>query len=133
MKSRWKKEGLYDPNAAKGSCGVGFLVDMYGRKSHDIVEKGIEIVENLTHRGACGCDPRTGDGAGIMVQIPDDFFRKVCSEANGISGEHGFDLPPIGQYGIGMFFLPQFPTDRHFCEGIIEEVIEEEGLTLLGW
>jgi glutamate synthase domain-containing protein 2/glutamate synthase domain-containing protein 1/glutamate synthase domain-containing protein 3 len=127
------KEGLYDPRFEHSSCGVGFVADVMGKKSHNIVELGIQAIVNLNHRGACGCDPRTGDGAGILIQIPDEFFRKECSDANHIVGHEGFDLPPAGQYGVGMVFLPQIPTDRHICEGLLEEIIEAEGLELLGW
>jgi glutamate synthase (NADPH) large chain len=128
-----RKEGLYDPANEHDACGVGFVVDIAGRKSHEIVEKGLRVVENLSHRGACGCDPRTGDGAGILIQIPDAFFRKVCKDAQGIGGERGFELPPVGAYGVGMIFLPQIPVDRHFCEGLLEEITESEGLRILGW
>ena len=75
-----KKQGLYDPRFEHDSCGVGFIVDIKGRKSHEIIRNGIQILENLTHRGACGCDPETGDGAGIMIQMPDGFLRKECAK-----------------------------------------------------
>ncbi|MEK8022456.1 MAG: glutamate synthase subunit alpha, partial [Candidatus Hydrogenedentota bacterium] len=133
MRGLPEKQGLYDPAFEHDACGVGFIVDISGKKSHDIVEKGLRIVENLSHRGACGCDPRTGDGAGILMQIPDEFFRKECANAHGFAGGRGFELPPLGQYGVGMIFLPQIPVDRHFCEGLLEEIIEQEGLDLLGW
>jgi glutamate synthase (NADPH/NADH) large chain len=132
-------EGLYDPSHEHDSCGVGFVVDIAGNKSHAIIQKGLEVVENLSHRGAVGSDPRTGDGAGILIQLPDEFFRNVCeNKGAGVGGcefesVRGFSLPPLGEYGVGMIFLPQVPMDRHFCEGLLEEIIEEEGLQLLGW
>jgi len=78
---------------------MGFVVNIKGEPSHDIIVKGVQILINLTHRGACGCDPETGDGAGILIQIPDKFFRKECAKL-------GFTLPPVGEYGVGMVFLP---------------------------
>ena len=97
-----------------------------GSKSHDIVLKGIQILINLTHRGACGCDPQTGDGAGILIQIPHAFFERECSRL-------GFALPAPGEYGVGMVFLPVDPHERILCEGIVERIAGEEGLTVLGW
>ena len=97
-----------------------------GRKSHDIVLKGIQILINLTHRGACGCDPQTGDGAGILIQIPHAFFERECTRL-------GFALPAPGEYGVGMAFLPVDPHERILCEGILEKIAGEEGLTVLGW
>jgi glutamate synthase domain-containing protein 2/glutamate synthase domain-containing protein 1/glutamate synthase domain-containing protein 3 len=105
---------------------MGFVVDLHGNKSHEIVRKGIEILVNLTHRGACGCDPETGDGAGIMIQIPHEFFVRECREI-------GFSLPEAGVYGVGMMFLPVEPQQRLMCEGIVERIAREEGLTVLGW
>ena len=97
-----------------------------GEKSHDIVLKGIQILINLAHRGACGCDPQTGDGAGILIQIPHAFFERECSRL-------GFRLPSPGEYGVGMVFLPVDPHERMLCEGILEKIAGEEGLTVLGW
>ena len=96
------------------------------KPSHEIITKGIQILINLTHRGACGCDPETGDGAGILIQIPDKFFRRECARL-------GFTLPPVGEYGVGMVFLPVEHTQRLVCEGILERIAAEEGLTVLGW
>ncbi|HEY2826635.1 MAG TPA: hypothetical protein VGJ04_03460, partial [Pirellulales bacterium] len=90
-------EGLYDPAFEHDACGVGFVVNMHGEKSHQIVWQGLEILVNLTHRGACGCDPLTGDGAGILIQMPDAFFRAKL-------GELGIQLPAAGEYGIGNIF-----------------------------
>jgi glutamate synthase domain-containing protein 1 len=105
---------------------MGFIVNLRGVKSHEIVRKGIEILINLTHRGACGCDPQTGDGAGILIQIPHEFFAKECSGL-------GFSLPEPGKYGVGMMFLPVEPQQRLLCEGIVERIAREEGFAVLGW
>ncbi|RMH55988.1 MAG: glutamate synthase subunit alpha, partial [Candidatus Hydrogenedentota bacterium] len=126
-------EGLYDPALEHDSCGVGFVANVDGKKTFEIIRKGIEVVVNLDHRGACGCDPRTGDGSGILLQIPDEFFRREVSEGDLMEGGLHFDLPPVGQYGVGMVFLPQVPEDRHYCQGFIEETLEAEGFEVLGW
>ncbi|MCA9400907.1 MAG: glutamate synthase large subunit [Candidatus Omnitrophica bacterium] len=121
-----EKQGLYDPTFEHDSCGVGFIAHIKGQKSHEIVRNAIQILENLTHRGACGCDPRTGDGAGILVQMPDAFFRKECEKLN-------FELPPEGDYGAGIVFLPPGLSDRNTMEEWFEHIIHEEGQKLLGW
>ena len=92
-------------------CGIGFIANIAGQKSHSIVSKGIEILENLTHRGACGCDPETGDGAGILIQIPHAFFSRECAAER-------IYLPDPGSYGVGMVFLPVEPSPRMTCEAI---------------
>lgn len=120
------KQGLYDPMMEKENCGVGFIAHIKGKKTHDIVQQGIQILANLHHRGAVGADPNTGDGAGLLIQMPHRFLKKVGAELNIL-------LPEEGQYGVGMIFLPQEPNARYFCEGICERVIEAEGLSLLGW
>ncbi len=120
------KQGLYDPANEHDACGIGFVVNIKGEKSHDIILKGLQILINLSHRGACGCDPETGDGAGILIQIPHDFFVRECAKL-------GFTLPPPGEYGIGMVFLPVEPRNRLLVEGVIERIAREEGLTVLGW
>ena len=119
-------KGLYAPEFERDACGIGFVVNVKGQKSHDIVAKGIQVLINLTHRGACGCDPETGDGAGVTIQIPHKFFAREC-------GKLGFTLPAPGEYGVGMTFLPVEPHQRLQCEGIIERIVREEGLTVLGW
>src|ERR1700756_2992237 len=119
-------QGLYHPDHEHDACGIGFVANIEGRKSHDIVLKGIQILINLTHRGACGCDPQTGDGAGILIQIPHAFFEREAATL-------GFSLPAPGEYGVGMVFLPVDTQDRLICEGIIEKIVREEGLTVLGW
>lgn len=120
------KQGLYDPQFEKDSCGVGFVASIKGEKSHDIVKKGLEILVNITHRGATGSDPKTGDGAGIQLQIPDEFFRIAADNL-------GFELPKAGNYAVGMVFLPKETALRLQCEGIFERAIEEEGQKVLGW
>jgi len=119
-------QGLYDPRHEHDACGIGFVAHIKGHRSHDIIVKGIEVLINLTHRGACGCDPETGDGAGILIQIPHRFFARECVRL-------GFTLPPAGEYGVGMTFLPVEKHRRLQCEGVIERIAREEGLTVLGW
>src|SRR5258708_1840652 len=120
------EQGLYDPRNEHDACGIGFVVNIKGEQSHEIILKGLQILINLAHRGACGCDPETGDGAGILIQIPHQFFARECSEL-------GFTLPPPGVYGVGMVFLPVEPSHRLLVEGILERIAREEGLTVLGW
>src|SRR5215469_13590800 len=119
-------QGLYHPSLEHDACGIGFVASVKGQKSHDIIVKGIQVLINLTHRGACGCDPETGDGAGVLIQIPHEFFSRVCSQL-------GFSLPAPGEYGVGIVFLPVERQERLICEGIVERVVQEEGLTVLGW
>ncbi len=119
-------QGLYDPAHEHDACGIGFVASIRGEKSHAIIEKGIQVLINLTHRGACGCDPETGDGAGILIQIPHAFFARECAQ-------EGFQLPAAGEYGVGMVFLPVEKHERLQCEGIFERIVREEGLTVLGW
>jgi glutamate synthase domain-containing protein 1 len=118
--------GLYHPANEHDACGVGFVANIKGKKSHAIIEQGLQILKNLTHRGAVGADPLAGDGAGILIQMPDKFFREEM-------GKQGVQLPPIGQYGVGMVFLPQEPASRLACEYEIERAIKDEGQILLGW
>ncbi|MGA9042180.1 MAG: glutamate synthase large subunit [Terriglobales bacterium] len=119
-------QGLYDPAHEHDACGIGFVASIRCQKSHDIILKGIQVLINLTHRGACGCDPETGDGAGILIQIPHKFFARECSSL-------GFELPEAGEYAVGMTFLPVEKHQRLQCEGIFEQIVREEGLTVLGW
>jgi glutamate synthase (NADPH/NADH) large chain len=121
-----KKQGLYSPQHEHDACGVGFVAHIKNQKSHDIVEKGLEILLRLTHRGAAGADPREGDGAGILIQLPDDFFQAVAPDSN-------VSLPASGNYGVGMIFLPQDVTHRVSCEKLIEKTIIDEGQNFLGW
>ena len=121
-----RAEGLYDPRLDHDSCGVGFVAHMKNEKSHDIVAKGIEIVNNLEHRGAVGADPRAGDGAGMLLQIPHDLLSQECAKL-------GFELPEPGHYGVGQMFLPQDAGIRAHCEEVAEQAIASEGLAVLGW
>lgn len=117
------RQGLYDPANEHDACGVGFVAHIKGKKSHDIVSQGLTILERLTHRGAVGADPKAGDGAGMLMQIPDAFMR----------AESGVDLPEEGAYGIGMLFLPKDASQREALETLAEEIIKQEGQNLLGW
>jgi glutamate synthase (NADPH) large chain len=116
-------QGLYDPVHEHDACGVGFVCNIKNRKSHEIVQQGLEILERLTHRGAVGADPKAGDGAGILIQIPDAFFRAVVD----------FELPPAGQYGVGHVFLPQEEVARAEMEAIVSRHLTEGGHKVLGW
>ncbi|MEO8134710.1 MAG: glutamate synthase central domain-containing protein, partial [Betaproteobacteria bacterium] len=117
---------MYDPAHEHDACGLGFIAHIKGKKSHAIISQGLKILENLTHRGATGYDPLLGDGAGILIQMPDAFLRRVC-------GKLGITLPAPGQYGVGMVFLPKEPASRMACEQEIERAIASEGQALLGW
>ncbi len=119
-------QGLYHPRNEHDACGMGFVASIRGERTHEIIRSGIEVLINLTHRGACGCDPETGDGAGILIQIPHKFFARECAPL-------GFRLPAPGAYGVGMIFLPVEKLPRLQCEGILEKIVREEGLTVLGW
>jgi len=119
-------QGLYHPANEHDACGVGFVAHIKGKKSHSIVEQGLTVLRNLTHRGAVGWDPKLSDGAGLLIQIPDKFLREVMAK-------QGLKLPPVGQYGVGMVFLPRDPASRFACEYEIERAIKDEGQVLLGW
>ncbi len=121
-----KKEGLYDPQFEHDACGVGFVAHLKGEKSHDIVQKGIELLINLEHRGAVGAEKNSGDGAGILTQMPDRFMRKKAKKL-------GIKLPKFGSYGVGVVFLPRDPEAYIECETIVEQCIEEMGQKCLGW
>ncbi len=120
------RAGLYDPRNEHDACGVGFIAHMKNRKSHDIVAKGLKILENLTHRGAVGADPLMGDGAGMLVQIPHEFFRAEMAQ-------QGVELPAPGQYGVGFVFMPQDEARRLHFKELFEQAAAEEGCQLLGW
>ena len=120
------RQGLYDPANEHDACGVGFVAHFKGQKSHSIVEQGLLILKNLDHRGAVGADPLQGDGAGILLQIPDQFYREEMSK-------QGVELPPLGEYGVGMVFLPQEAASRHACVEEIERSVKAEGQVILGW
>jgi glutamate synthase domain-containing protein 2/glutamate synthase domain-containing protein 1/glutamate synthase domain-containing protein 3 len=120
------KQGLYDPQFEKDSCGVGFVANIDGTRSNQIIRQGLEVLLHLSHRGACGCDPETGDGAGILLQIPHEFLLRECQRL-------GWALPGSGHYGVGTVFLPREPRTHQECQSLFERVIEEEGQQLLGW
>jgi glutamate synthase (ferredoxin) len=120
------KQGLYDPQFEHDACGVGFVVNVKGRKSHEIIRQAIQVLLNLDHRGACGCEVNTGDGAGILIQTPHAFLEKVCKE-------EGIDLPAAGQYGVGLVFLPPEARERNECEQIFGKIVAEEGQRVIGW
>ncbi len=116
------KEGLYRKEFEHGSCGIGFVAHLKGKKSHSIISKGLDILKNMTHRGAEGADSKTGDGAGVMIQIPRDFYLI-----------QGYSLPPEGQFGTGLVFLPRDLNDAEKCTEIFLKIIEEEGVDLIGF
>ena len=118
--------GLYDPSHEHDACGVGFVAHIKGGKAHGIVEQGLKILENLDHRGAVGADKLMGDGAGILIQIPDDYFRAEMAH-------QGVELPPLGEYGVGMIFLPKEHASRLACMQEMERAVKAEGQVLLGW
>ena len=120
------KQGLYDPEHEHDACGIGFVADIKGRRSHDIVQKGLEVLVNLTHRGACGCDPNTGDGAGLLLQMPHAFLQREC-------GALGIELPDEGRYGVGQLFFSSDENDQSAVKGMVERVVAEEGEIVLGW
>ncbi len=121
-----QSQGLYEPRNEHDACGMGLVASIRGEKSHEIIRKGLEVLINLTHRGAAGSDPETGDGAGILIQIPHVFFAREC-------GELGMQLPEAGAYGVAMCFLPVDKHSRLQCEGVFERIAQEEGLSVLGW
>jgi len=117
--------GMY-ANAEHDACGVGFVAHIKGQKAHSIVRQGLQILENIDHRGAVGADPLMGDGAGLLIQIPDEFYRAEMAK-------QGVELPPPGEYGVGMIFLPKESASRQACEQEMERAIKAEGQVLLGW
>jgi len=119
-----KKQGLYNPKNEHDACGLGFVAHIKGQKSHSIVQQGLTILKRITHRGAVGADPKAGDGAGLLMQIPDVFFQGDATE---------FSLPSAGEYGVGMVFLPKDGRIRAELQDIINSVIEEIGQTVIGW
>jgi len=119
-------QGLYDPRHEHDACGVGFVVDLKGRKSHVIVSQALQVLKNLLHRGACGCEVNTGDGAGILIQMPHTFLARECARL-------GFSLPAPGHYGAGLVFLPRDPAQANECQRIFGGIVQEEGQILIGW
>ncbi len=123
---RLRAQGLYRPDHEHDACGVGFVANIHGEKSHEVVSKGITVLINLEHRGACGCDPETGDGAGLMVQIPDAFLRRECRDL-------GVELPAPGRYAVGMIFLAEDEAAAARQVALLETIVAEEGQQVLGW
>ena len=126
MRGLPKAQGMYSPELEHDACGIGFVVNIHGEKSHTIVQQGLTILANLAHRGGAGSEENTGDGAGILLQLPDRFFRQVCPLI-------GITLPSPGEYGVGMLFLPRQADAREACQKRIEDIITSEGQTILGW
>ena len=127
MSAQGENHGLYRKVNEHDACGVGFIADLKGRRDHAIVNSGLQILRNLTHRGAVGADPLQGDGAGILIQIPDELYRDDLQSSRNIT------LPPPGEYGVGMVFLPREAASRHACEEEIERAVAAEGQTVLCW
>jgi len=121
-----RRQGLYDPQFEHDSCGVGFVCDVKGRPSNEIIRQGLEVLRRLSHRGATGADPKTGDGAGILIQIPHEFLKKACPQSK-------VTLPNLGEYATGLVFLPQDKSEREFCKRIFAKALKEEKQHLLGW
>ena len=121
-----EQQGLYAADLEHDACGVGFVAHMRGAKSHDIVTQALKILENLDHRGAVGADKLMGDGAGILIQLPDTLYREEMAK-------QGIELPPFGEYGVGMVFLPKEHASRLACEQEMERAVKAEGQVVLGW
>ncbi|MEQ8951967.1 MAG: glutamate synthase subunit alpha, partial [Parvibaculum sp.] len=119
-------QGLYDPRNEHDACGIGFIANIHNRKSHKMIQDGLKILENLEHRGAVGADPKAGDGAGILIQMPDGFFRKEATKL-------GIELRAEGHYGVGMLFMPKAEAARAKIVELVNKIVAEEGQTLLGW
>ena len=122
-----KKRGLYDPAFEKDSCGVGLVAHIKGERSHQILTDAYQALLNMDHRGARGCEPNTGDGAGILTGLPHEFLSRVARE------ELGIGLPPPGRLGTGLVFLPPRKDERELCKRAVEQIIQEQGQQLLGW
>lgn len=126
LQSNFHEKGLYDPRFEHDGCGVGFVCRIDGTRTHEIVRSGLEVLSRLSHRGATGSDPLTGDGAGILIQVPHEFIRREC-------GPIGINLPPPGEYGCGLIFLPKDDLKRKQCKELFAEISRSEGLKVLGW
>src|SRR6185312_5053140 len=126
MMDSFQKQGLYDPRNEHDACGVGFVANIKGRKSHDIIRRGLEILVNLDHRGAVGADPLVGDGAGCLIQMPDALLRHWATE-------HGLTLPEPGRYAVAMCFLPRDAAARDAAIRLLEHYVAKEGQTMVGW
>src|SRR3989339_88392 len=121
-KERPVQQGLYRQEFEHENCGIGFVAHIKGKKSYSIIRQGLEVLENMNHRGAEGADKKTGDGAGMLIQVPRDFYLI-----------QGYALPPAGQFGTGLIFLPQDSTDAHKCREILLNTIKEEGVNVIGF
>ncbi len=124
--NQWRAQGLYHPQWEHDGCGVGFVADIKGRRSSKILRDALTVLVNLRHRGAAGAEPNTGDGAGVLMQLPHEYLKKK-------SDQLGIALPGPGEYGVGMMYLPPHPADRYKCEKLFEEIVEHEGQRFLGW
>ena len=122
-----EKQGLYDPRHEKDSCGVGFIAHLKGHRSHAIVADALEMLARMDHRGACGCEANTGDGAGILTKLPHEFFACIAP------AEVGCELPEEGAYGVGMIFMPRDDARRARCRQVVDAQVQAAGQTLLGW
>ena len=128
------RDGLYDPAHERDACGLGFVAQIKGIKSHSIIQQGLLILENLDHRGAVGADKLMGDGSGIMIQIPDEYYRaEMAASGQAPDGSVGVTLPPPGEYGVGMVFMPKEHASRLACVNELERAVRAEGQVLLGW
>jgi len=125
-RQRLEKYGLYDSRYEHDSCGVGFVCNIKGQKSHEIILQGLEVLKRLSHSGATGADPKTGDGAGILIQTPHEFLANASEDA-------GINLPAYGEYGTGLVFLPAQAGERRFCKDVFSRIVKEERQALLGW
>ena len=121
-----KNKGMYVPTMEHDSCGIGFVANLKGKKSHETVQDAVTMLMNMEHRGGCGCEPETGDGAGILIQNPHDFLKEECARI-------GIDLPEYGSYAVGMIFFPADKTVREECRYILNKHIGELGFELLGY
>ena len=126
LREQAHQDGLYRKESEHDACGVGFVAHIKGERSHSIVSQGLQILINLDHRGAVGADPLMGDGAGILLQIPDTLYREEMAK-------QGVILPPAGEYGVGMIFLPKENASRLACEQELERTVRAEGQVVLGW
>ena len=127
MLLRPRKHGLYDPKNEKENCGVGFVAHIKGQRSHQILLDAYQVLLNMDHRGACGCESNTGDGAGILTALPHEFLAKVAKN------DLGVDLPAPGKFAAGLVFLPQIPEEREHCKKTVEKLIAEQNQKLVGW
>ena len=121
-----EKQGLYDPSFEHDSCGVGFVFDVKGKRTNNLFNNALQVLKRLSHRGATGSDPKTGDGAGVLIQIPHDFLMDACEE-------NKINLPTRGEYGIGTVFFPQNKEERQFCRDVFSQTIKNTEQFLLGW